>query len=250
MNGGSNRRLLIVAGLSWLIFAPVASLLMWPFFDQLNLSISPLLWFSQFGACVGLAIILLSFLMPVTYRVFIRASFAGFAALGLSTTFLAMSLAYFVLVPYPSMTAWILRGLFVLSIVWWSARALRSYQQRIIESRFMEREFSIQDDRINLRRPSKTSLDLPQSANSTFFAKLNDRYGAYLIVLVPLAYPLQRILSDTGGIHAELLLLTTLGTPLVFYIFGRLTCGAYLYVYKVWQLEREYGKPVMFTSND
>jgi hypothetical protein len=222
---------------------------MWPFFDQLNLSISPLLWLSQFGACVGLAVILLSFLVPDTYRVFIRACFAGFAALGLSTTFLAMSLAYFVLVPYPSMTAWILRGLFVLSFVWWSTRELRSYQQRIVESRFMEREFSIQDDRIYLRRPSKTSLDSTQ-ANSTFFGKLNERFGAYLIMLVPLAYPLQRVFSDTGGVHAMLLLLTLLGTPLVFYIYGRLTTGAYLYVYKVWQLERKYGKPVMFNSND
>jgi hypothetical protein len=61
---------------------------------------------------------------------------------------------------------------------------------------------------------------------------------------------MQRLFSDTGGVYATLLLLTILSTPLIFYIFGRLTCGGYLYVYKVWQLERKYGKPVMFNLND
>ena len=250
MNGGTNRRLLIVTGLSWLIFAPVTSLLMWPFFDQLNLSISPLLGLSLFGVCFGLGSILLSLLTPVTYRVLIRACLAGFTALGLSTTFLSMSLAYFVMVPYPPMTVWLLRGLLLLSFIWWCARELHSYQKRIIKSHYIEREFSTQGDSIILRRPSKTSLDSPPVSDSTFFGKLYKRFGAYLIMLIPLAYPIQRVFSDTGGVYATLLLLTLLSTPLIFHIFGRLTCGAYLYVYKVWQLERKYGKPVMLSPDN
>lgn len=63
---------------------------------------------------------------------------------------------------------------------------------------------------------------------------------------IPMAYPIQRLLTDTGGMSAVLLLLAVLGLPLTIYILGRLTCGAYLWVYKVWQMERQYGKPVVF----
>jgi hypothetical protein len=41
-----------------------------------------------------------------------------------------------------------------------------------------------------------------------------------------------------------------LATPLAIYMLGRLSCGAYLYLYKVWQLELKYGKPVVFSTDN
>lgn len=130
----------------------------------------------------------------------------------------------------------------------WCWRALAGYKQRVIERHFIEREFSIEEARIVVRQPTKTDLDAPPISEHTLFGKLYHGLGPYLIFAIPLAYPLQRLLTDTAGGAATLLLLAILGCPLTIYLLGRLTCGAYLWVYKVWQLERQHGKPVVFDT--
>jgi hypothetical protein len=61
---------------------------------------------------------------------------------------------------------------------------------------------------------------------------------------------LQKLVRDESGFLGGLILMALFAAPLAIYMLGRLTCGAYLYVYKVWQLERKYGKPVMFSPDD
>ena len=110
----------------------------------------------------------------------------------------------------------------------------------------MEREFYVDDTHILFRRPTKTKLDSPPISETTLFGKLYHRLGPYLVMGIPLAYPIQRLFSDTGGVYAVLLLLTVLCTPLTFWVLGRMSCGAYLNIYKVWELEKKHGKPVLF----
>lgn len=134
------------------------------------------------------------------------------------------------------------------TIALWCLREIKEYRGRIIARRFIQREFRIEDDCIIVRPPgrTKTNLDAPPISEHTLFGKFYYGIAPYLVMAVPMAYPIQRLLSDAGGFTAVLLFLSILGTPLSIYILGRITRGAYLWIYKVWQLERRHGKPVVF----
>lgn len=158
------------------------------------------------------------------------------------------SLAYLLVAP-DSLQPYLWTAVIV-ATVWWCWIALAGYRQRIKDRRFIEREFSFEQDRIVVRQPLKTSLDSESVSDMSFFGRPYHRFGPYLVMGIPLAYPIQSLLSDAGGTAAVLLLLSILGLPLTLYILGRMTCGAYLWVYKVWQLERQHGKPVVFADNN
>jgi hypothetical protein len=132
----------------------------------------------------------------------------------------------------------------------WCVYQLQAYRRRIIEHHFMEKEFYVGDDQITMRLPSQISLDAPPITNQTFWGRIYNKLGPYLFLLIPFAYPLQKLVRDESGFLGGLFLMAIFAAPLTIYILGRLTCGAYLYVYKVWQLEHKYGKPVIFNSND
>jgi hypothetical protein len=134
--------------------------------------------------------------------------------------------------------------------VYWCSAALANYRKRIAEKRFIEREFLIDESRIVVRQPLRTSLD-PKPVNElSFSATAYRRLGPYLVMVIPMAYPLQRLLSQSSGDAAVLFLLSLLGLPLTIYFLGRMTCGAYLWIYKVWQMQRQYGRPVVFDVLD
>lgn len=131
----------------------------------------------------------------------------------------------------------------------WCVYQLQAYRRRIIEHHFMEKEFHVGDDQITMRLPSQISLGAPPITNKTFWGRIFNKLGPYLFLLIPFAYPLQKLVRNESGFLGGLFLMAIFAAPLTIYMLGRLSCGAYLYVYKVWQLERKYGKPVMFKSN-
>lgn len=145
-------------------------------------------------------------------------------------------------------TGWALVSLVLLAIVliWWCIREVKSFAHRIVDRRFVEREFNIEDDRIVLRRPHRTDLDAPPVSEKSFFGKIYHKIGPFLVMLFPFAYPLQRLVADAGGVQSYIVLCSILVAPLAIHALGRFSCGAYLYGYKVWQLEREHRKPVVF----
>lgn len=160
----------------------------------------------------------------------------------------SLSLAYLIVAPESIRPH--LWGSIIIATVLWCWISLSGYQQRIKDRRFIEHEFSFEEEHIVVRQPIKTSLDPEPVSNKTTFGRLYHRFGPYLVMGIPLAYPIQSLLSDAGGTPAVLLLLSILGLPLALYVVGRMTCGAYLWVYKVWQLERLHGKPVVFATPD
>lgn len=163
-------------------------------------------------------------------------------------TAVAIGAAYFMFVEHEGSVDLIIRLLLVCSLFLWCWREVNGLRRRIEERRFMEKEFSVEENYILMRAPTRTDLSPPPISDKTLLGKLLNKLGPYLIVLVPLAYPLQRLFADTGGIEAVLLLLALLGLPIVFHIAGRLACGTYLYIYRVGQLESTYGKPVILDS--
>ena len=138
---------------------------------------------------------------------------------------------------------------FLVVTVSWCVYQLRAYRSRIIERDFIAKEFYVGEDQITMRLPSQINLDAPPISNQTFLGRIYNKFGPYLFMLIPFAYPLQMLVRNESGFLGGLFLMAIFAAPLMIYILGRLTCGTYLYVYKVWQLERKYGKPVMFDSN-
>lgn len=132
----------------------------------------------------------------------------------------------------------------------WCAYQLREYHKRIVERHFMEKEFDVSERQITMRTPNQISLDSSPVTNKTMWGKLFNKIGPYLFLLIPFAYPLQQLVGNINGFLGVYVLLAVLATPLAIYMLGRLTCGAYLYLYKIWQLERKYGKPVMFSPDN
>lgn len=206
------------------------------------------LWKGLLFLAVGISSTLL--LLSIVVRDAPSSVFWGMLFVGTFTTFPtmiltgALGLGYLVVVP-PDTRPCI--GLAVIcAIVVWCLISVNRYKKRVNSKNFIQREFSIESARIIVRQPLKTNLDPPPISEHTFFGKLYHSIGPYLVMGIPMAYPIQRLLMDTGGMSAVLFLLALLSLPLTMYIFGRLACGAYLWIYKVWQLEREHGKPVVF----
>ena len=133
----------------------------------------------------------------------------------------------------------------VFSIVW-TVIELRRIRKSVREKRFIEREFHVQKDHISLTRNPKTNIDRPRIRQGSFLDKAGTWLFPKLMLLVPIGYPLQRMLSDAGGFSAILLFTTILTVPLTIHAFGRIACGVYLWIYKVLELETVHGKPVVF----
>lgn len=132
----------------------------------------------------------------------------------------------------------------------WCSHSIAALKQRIQNRRFVEKEFRIEETQIVMRTPPKTDLDPPPIKPGSRLDKAGSWLFPKLLLLVPMAYPLQRLFSDTGGLPAVLLLLSILSLPLAIYILGRMACGYYLWIHTIRKLERQHGKPVVFEQSE
>lgn len=169
---------------------------------------------------------------------------------GLVPLLLAMGfagLSYFLLTPDETWQAWAVWLSFGIVAVVWCWRELSSFRRRIAERGFMEKEFGVEANRISISRTPKTSLDpIP---NSSFSGRLADRIAPRLLLLLPMGYPLQALLRETGGVQFVLLGVSVVLIPWTIHALGQLVCGFYLWVYRVWKLERDHGLPVVFQES-
>ena len=244
-------QLLRVGGLAWLLLGGLSAGFMILLDGQVGLSD----WFWKTTLTLSLATSAVFFLASLVFKVappsvLWRMTFTGVLLCPSIVLFGTLGLAYLATTS-GSRRIWLL--LLIVSItVYWCSTALASYKQRMVDKRFIEREFFIDDSQIIVRQPLKTNLD-PTPVNDlelSLPARAWRRAGPYFVMGIPLAYPIQRLFSDSGGDAAVLFLLSLLGLPITIYFLGRMTCGAYLWIYKVWQMQRRYGKPVVFDTPD
>ena len=215
------------------------------------LGVSPLFW--QVSLCLALGVSLFLFISSlviktVTASVIARMLISGFIFFPGVALFGSIGLSFIAAVP-PHMKTWLWLLVFGASLIWCLIE-LKAYKKRVIERRVIEREFRIERARIVVRQPLKTDLDAAPISDQSILGKIYHNIGPYLVMGIPLAYPLQRILAKAGGDSAILFFLALLGIPITFYFLGRMACGAYLWVYMVWRLERQHGKPVVFDVAD
>lgn len=237
-----------VSSVLWFLSFGVVLSLYWPALDELGRDpswLSILLW-PWLGGTILLAGIS-AFWKEARRRVLVIAVVGTvFGLLPILAMCLAVGLVFFFLVPDGAggvVTTWLL---LVAVVVWWCRREVRAYAERIISRKFIEREFSIEADRITLNRPPTTSLEPEPIPSDTVFGMLYYKVGPYFVMLIPMAYPLQRLIAGTGGPAFVLFVISLLGTPLAIHALGRFACGVYLYGFKIRQLEIAHGKPVVF----
>jgi hypothetical protein len=163
--------------------------------------------------------------------------------------FLIFGLSYLFL-PLTGWPIWALRMTYAVSLIGWCIYKLLERRSIMIKKKYMTKEFTILEDRIVMRMPAKISLD-PKIDETKSWRKIYNKALPYILALLPIAYPLQKLLvmSEGGGYQGVLFLLMILGSFIVYYFFASMACGAYLYIYKVWQLERLHGKPVVFDES-
>ncbi len=157
---------------------------------------------------------------------------------------------YFILIPQPP----VIRAVQCLAVAFgaalWIGIDLYDLRKRIIAKRYMEREFIEFDDHVEMRWERKTDIEAPPISNATLLGRVWHRHGLKLLLAIaPLSgagYAMSRLLEHAGGDEAVLLFLAVLGVPVCIALLSKLVCGAYLNVYKVLQVERRTGKPVLF----
>ena len=232
----------------WFLSFAVVLSLYWPALDELGRDPS---WLSVLlgpwlGGTLVLGVISVFWKEAQRRVLLIVAVGALFGLLPILAMCLTVGLVYFILAPDDAggaVPTWL--TLIAVS-VWWCHREVKSYAKRIAASNFMEREFSIEETKIVLNRPPTTNLEPEPIARDNLLGRFYYRCGPYLVMLIPMAYPLQRLIAGTAGPQSVLFMLSFLGTPLAIHALGRLACGAFLYGFKVRQLEIEHRKPVVF----
>ena len=168
----------------------------------------------------------------------------------LVTTIGFLAAGYFVLIPQsPLVRAFQFVTIALAGLVWIGIE-LQGLRERVVAKRYMEREFIEFDDHVEMRWERKTDIEAPPISNSTLSGRVWNRHGLKLVLAIaPLSgagYATSRLLEHAGGDEAVLLFLALLGVPLCIAMLSKLACGAYLNVYKVLQVERRTGKPVLF----
>ena len=165
-------------------------------------------------------------------------------------TFGLMAAGYFVLFPQTPLVSALQYLAIAFAAAVWIGIDLQGLRKRVAAKRYMEREFIEFDDHVELRWERKTDIEAPPVSNATLLGRLWNQHGWKIAVLIaPLSgagYAMSRLLEHAGGDEAVWLVLAVLGMPLCIATLSKLVGGAYLNVYKVLQVERRTGKPVLF----
>jgi hypothetical protein len=242
-------QILRMGALTWLLFIGLSAGFMYLLQDQVGLS--DWFWKTELVvAIVGSSIFLLASLIcrSAPPSVLWRMTFTGVLLFPPVFIFGTLGLSYLATTPEAT-RLWL--SLLIVGVTGaWCLVTLGGYKQRVVERRFIEREFHVEDSRIVVRQPLKTNLDPKPISEHSMLGRIYHRFGPYLVMAIPMAYPIQRLLSNTGGDSAVLLLLALLGLPITIYFLGRMTCGCYLWIYRVWQIQRQHGKPVVFDVSE
>ena len=241
------RQGLFGVGIMWLLCLLVVSQHFWMLSDEFGISIRYAHITLGLGIGIGCALFVGRFLAPTNIsRVLVVGPMFGFGMTPVLFLFSVFGLTfYFFGIQNPGTQA-VALGIVFIATVGWCWYAITGLKKRMAERRFIEKEFRIEDTQIVMRTPFKTKLDPAPIKKGSMVDKAGGWFFSKLVFLIPLAYPLQRAFSDAGGAPAVFLLLSVLGMPLAIYILGRMVCGFYFWIYTVWKLEKQHGKPVVF----
>jgi len=215
----------------------------------------PIIFFGVFFVA-GLIFMILGYLFKINkYFSLIRsraipASIIMYFSSLLGLGFIFIFGTIYLFLPIDTLAMAMLRMLFVLAVINWCV--LFVYKKRKLflkNTRYQNQMFKVSDDAILIYRKIKVNIDYKINKKSWLSKNLNT-FMPYVLILVPMGYPLQKSLNMAGGVEAMLLFLFILGAPCVIYFVAQLSWDFYLYVYWVWKLERQHGKPAYFAADE
>ena len=130
--------------------------------------------------------------------------------------------------------------------VYWMHREVKGLKARIIKRKFVEIEFKIKPEYIVIKRSPHVHLELSQTKTGSMAEKVWDWLLPKLIFLMFMGSPMAQHFYRIGNMSAAMALLSCFSVPLAIHMLGELACGFYLWIYIVWKLEKQHGKPVIF----
>ena len=130
----------------------------------------------------------------------------------------------------------------------WICSEVGALRAKLVKSRYLELEFKASDDFIFASRAPKTDLEAAPGHEASAIVRMGRWLLPKLVLVVPLAYPIQKMITGLGGTPAILLFLAIVCTPFALYVLCRMACEGYLWIYTVWKLERQHGKHVLLSK--
>lgn len=235
-----------VLALAYALFFWMGSWIFTPLRDQhfVSLDLSSLIW--KTGCFIALALLVWSLFKPqLTRRILYRNILLG--AIGFLPFFMlfgSISTAYLFTVN-TLMLAVLLTSIFLITVTW-GIYSIKQRRHMLSKTNYMTKYFEVGENEIIYTAPKdRFLLDPPPINDATFLGGLWNKHGYKLAFLAYSGYPLMRVFYDTGGDIAVYLLFFMLCMPLLMYVVVRVVTGAYLFIYKVHQLEKLHGKPVL-----
>jgi hypothetical protein len=237
-----------VAG-TWFIALLAINCVLWPTYDHYRYDLNQLRWIAYSTPIGSVFFWTIGRFFSEPRRVL---SFVAIIGLfGYLPLLIALLLPLILLIALPdAQSRWPLALLLISVIITprWIFGEVNALKERICRKKFLNREFSVKANCIHLNRAPTIELDEPRIADGALARKLA-RFFPKLILLLPVAYPVQRVFYDANGVPAVLLFLAVLGTPLALHVIERLSCGFYLWIYTVWKLELQHGKRVILAPS-
>ncbi len=162
----------------------------------------------------------------------------------------SLGLSFPLFAAMPTWSRILLWVIFFGGTAFWTWIDFRGMSQRIVSKRFFAREFHDMDTHIEVAWQPKTDLSPPPIGDKTTLGRLYNAHGYKVIAwMLPMGFPIQKLLSGAGGVEAVSAFLFLLFSPLLMWGLKSLFSGAYIWLYCVWKLERETGKKVLYADD-
>jgi hypothetical protein len=230
----------------WFIALSAINCLAWPVADYCKYDLPHLQWLALATPLGSLILGILGKLLGEPRRILLFVMIIGlFGIVPLLAGLLVPIFCLLLLCQENPARSLIFMALCLTPSAYWISVEVEVLRLNMIRERFIEREFRIGKNFLYLNRSPTTDLEGRPAGNGPFLERAGWIFPT-LVFLLPIAYPLQRLIFHAGRAPAVVLLLTILGTPLAIYILGRMTRGFYLWIYTVRKLELQHRKPVIF----
>ena len=247
INEGGEGNVWYRAAVMWFMTTTMIDLLSWMILDEYKYDVYQLRWLAYTLPLWSLVFWFIGRFLNEPNRIWIFAVIMGFFCYLPTFIFLLIPFLSLIFLTFGASHGAVCFGAACLIVsVYWMRREVKGLKARIVKRKFVEIEFKIKPENIVIKRSPHVRLDPSQTKTGSLAEKVWGWFVPKLIFLIFMGYPLQKLFYRIGGMPAVMALMSCFGVPLAIHMLGELACGFYLWIYIVWKLEKQHGKPVIF----